>query len=85
MRVSNGERAALGWRSGAFRWPPPRLTHAIWGGDQGSYDTADNVFGIIFQLGDSLLYWLVQVLPLNGNAEFRPVEVLFRWISRCNV
>ena len=64
--------------------PSPFDTRHL-GGDQGSYDTADNVFGIIFQLGDSLLYWLVQVLPLNGNAEFRPVEVLFRWISRCNV
>ncbi len=29
--------------------------------EQGRYDSADNVFGILFQIGDSLLYWLVQV------------------------
>jgi hypothetical protein len=28
---------------------------------QGAYDTSNSVFGLIFQLGNSLLYWLVQV------------------------
>ena len=28
---------------------------------QGSYDTEDSIYGVIFQLGDSLLFWLVQV------------------------
>eukprot|EP00292_Cryptomonas_paramecium_P002149 CAMPEP_0113680182 /NCGR_PEP_ID=MMETSP0038_2-20120614/11140_1 /TAXON_ID=2898 /ORGANISM="Cryptomonas paramecium" /LENGTH=1529 /DNA_ID=CAMNT_0000598461 /DNA_START=386 /DNA_END=4971 /DNA_ORIENTATION=+ /assembly_acc=CAM_ASM_000170 len=46
----------------AWWWFFLLVYHSLAPGWMGSYDSADTVYRVIFQLGDSLMYWLIQLV-----------------------